>query len=293
MNRVITRADKASNVISHNLIYGKGLAPMPRQRGQSAYRFRHDRAADRSGTKLLDPSLLSAANDLITEARRTWAGFDSDNAFCEVPATDAGLVALRQLISEGINVRVTMLFSLRRYRQVLDAYIEGMEERLAQGKPVRHVASIANLCASSVDRLAAPVLESFIAQDSEPADLAEQIHGNIGNAINTLAHQINRQTFRSERFQKLAKRGVRGQCLFVSCDDCGPLSLAAEDVDYAQWVLECLPELGIDIDAIAQQLESAGAGEYASKAEANKEDEVFDMSSYFTNGSQRPLGLMA
>lgn len=293
MNRVLTRADKTSNVIRDSSFYANGLVSMLQVPAQSAYRFRRDDAGDCDPEKHTNPQLLAVAIELIQQAHRMWARLDSGNAFVEVPATDAGLVAIRQLISEGINVRVTMLFGLRRYQQVLDTYIEGMEARLAHGKPVRHVASIANLSVSSVNRLANPILEKFIAQDSEPADLAEEIQGNIGNAINTLARRINRQAFRSERFQKLAKRGVRGQCLFVNCDHCGPLSLASEDVNYAQWILDRLPELGIDIDAMTQQLEAAGVDKCASKAVATEEDKVFDVSSYFTSSSQRPLGLMA
>ena len=288
MNKVLTRFDSAGHVIRHALLHDNGWASIPQVTAQYASQFRNDCAGDASANHHASTTLHAAANDLFRQALRRWASLDSENAYCDVPATDAGLIAIQQLVSEGINVRATQLFGLRRYLEVLDAYLRGVEARLALGKPVRHVASIAHLSLNSVDELIDPILETVIAQDSEPADLAEEIQGNIASAINTLARQINRETFRSERFQRLAKRGVQAQCLFVDCNHCCPSSLTAKNVEYAQWIVRCLPKLGIDIDAIAQQLEAASVEECAGSAAST----MFDMSSYFTSSSQRPLGLM-
>lgn len=237
------------------------------------------------------PQMLRAAHELVEQARCAWVELDSSVAFCEVPASDAGLIALEKLISEGISVRVTSLFGLRRYRQVLNAYITGMEARLSRAKPLGNVASIASLSVNTIDALAQPILERLISCDSEPADLAEEVQGRIANAISTMAHQINREVFRSERFQKLAKLGARGQTLFVNCDHCGPLSLASEDVAAAQRVLDCLPLLGIDIEAIAHQLERSGSDNAV--ACSCPSGEGLDYSAPITSRAQISTGLHA
>ncbi len=286
MNRVLSRFNSASHAVRQDVLLDTDLAFTAQMATQFAYQFRNNSADDKSH---VDPRLLAAANELIRQAQSAWAALDSGDAYCDVPATRAGLIAMQQLVSEGINVRVTKLFGLRRYREVLNAYLRGIEARLAQGKPVRHVASIANLSIISVDELLDPILEKLIAQHSEHADLAEEIQGNIANAINTLARQINRETFRSERFQRRAKRGVQAQYLFVSCNHCCPWSLTAANVEYAQWILDCLPQLGIDIDSIiAQQLEDSSVEECASAAAGGK----LGKSSYFEPSTQRPLSLV-
>ena len=84
----------------------------------------------------VNPHLAHDTKGTIEEARRLWAALNRPNVFIKVPATAEGLPAIQQLISEGINVNVTLLFGLPRYRQVAEAYIAGIEARLFQGKPV-------------------------------------------------------------------------------------------------------------------------------------------------------------
>ena len=83
----------------------------------------------------VNPHLAHDTNGTMEEARRLWAALNRPNVFIKVPATAEGLPAIQQLISEGINVNVTLLFGLPRYRQVAEAYIAGIEARAAQGKP--------------------------------------------------------------------------------------------------------------------------------------------------------------
>lgn len=290
MNRALPSTENASHLSQHNILVDSGVDSIQRVTTKCAYQTQYGSVERAGDDNELSPQLMIDANDLMHQARRTWAELNSYTAFCEVPATEAGLIAIKQLVGEGINVRVTMLFGLRRYQQVLDAYIEGIEARLAKGKPLRHVASIASLSVNSIDALADPILEKFIEQDSEPADLAEAVQGRIANAINTVAHQLNRETFGGERFRRLAEGGARGQCLFVNCDHCGPLSLLAKDVEQAQQILHCLPELGIDIDALAQQLENDAVDECKCQ---EQHDKVLDMPSYITGKQQQPLGMLA
>ena len=122
----------------------------------------------------VNPHLAHDTEGTIAEARRLWAALNRPNVFIKVPATTEGLPAIQQLISEGINVNVTLLFGLPRYRQVAEAYITGMEECLAQGKPVKHVASVASFFVSRIDTLVDPLLEKIIAQGGEAAELAKK-----------------------------------------------------------------------------------------------------------------------
>lgn len=283
MNRASFSTEQTGRLSEHTILGGAGVDSVPRVTTKYAYQFQYYGLDRVSAQPTVD------AKHLIQQARLSWVRLNSSTAFCEVPATAAGLIAIKQLIGEGINVRVTMLFGLQRYRQVLDAYIDGIEARLAQGKPVRHAASIASLSVNSIDALADPILEEFIKQDSEPADLAEAVQGNIANAINTVAHQINREAFGGERFKRAAEQGARGQCLFINCDHCGPLSLLAKDIEQARQILQCLPELGIDIDALAQQLEDGEIDECQCQG---SEDKLLGMSSYITGKHQQPLGLL-
>ena len=92
----------------------------------------------------VNPHLAQDTKGTLEEARRLWAALNRPNVFIKVPATSDGLPAIQQLISEGINVNVTLLFGLPRYRQVAEAYISGLEAHSAQGNPVKQIASVAS-----------------------------------------------------------------------------------------------------------------------------------------------------
>ena len=112
----------------------------------------------------VNPHLAHDTNGTIEEARRLWKALNRPNVLIKVPATKEGLPAIKQLISEGINVNVTLLFGLPRYREVAEAYIAGIEARLAQGKPVKQIASVASFFLSRIDVLLDPMLEKIIAK---------------------------------------------------------------------------------------------------------------------------------
>jgi transaldolase len=114
----------------------------------------------------VSPHLAHETQGTIEEARRLWQAVNRPNVFIKVPATRAGLPAIRQLISEGINVNVTLLFSLPRYWEVAEAYIAGLRDRVAAGQPVAHVASVASFFLSRIDTLVDAQLEKVIAQRS-------------------------------------------------------------------------------------------------------------------------------
>ena len=245
----------------------------------------------------VNPHLARDTKGTIEEARRLWGALDRPNVFIKVPATLEGLPAIEQLIGEGINVNITLLFGLPRYRQVAEAYIAGIEARLAQGKPVKRVASVASFFLSRIDTLVDPQLQKIIAQGGAKADLASQVLGQTAVASAKIAYQIYKGIFRGERFMKLAEKGARTQrVLWASTgtknpaysdvkyiealigpdtintvpvetlnayrDHGVPQARLEHEVEHAAGILERLAELGIGIDAVTQQLEDEGVEKF-------------------------------
>jgi transaldolase len=241
----------------------------------------------------VNPRLAHDTNATIEEARRLWDKLFRPNVFIKVPATGAGLPAIRQLISEGINVNVTLLFGLPRYRQVIEAYLAGIEDRLSHDEPVENVASVGSFFVSRMDTLVDPLLEKIIEAGGDKAELAKKLHGQVAVANSKIAYQIYKEAFGSDRFQKLASRGARIQTLLWASTSTkrrdysdvkyveeliGPNTINTvpvstldayrehgrpevrieQDVAGAQWVLEKLPELGINMDQVTAQLEDEG-----------------------------------
>jgi transaldolase len=245
----------------------------------------------------VNPHLAHDTVGTVKEARRLWAALDRPNVFIKVPATAEGLPAIQQLISEEINVNVTLLFGLPRYRQVAEAYIAGVEACAARGRSVEHLASVASFFISRIDALVDPVLEKLIAQGGEEADLAKKAQGQVAIASAKMAYQIYKEMFGSDRFEKLKPRGAMVQRLLWAStstknpaysdvkyvealigpdtvntapletldgyrDHGEPKGRLEEDLKEAQAVLERLPELGIDIDDVTRQLEDEGVAKF-------------------------------
>ena len=245
----------------------------------------------------VNPHLAHDTEGTIAEARRLWAALNRPNVFIKVPATSEGLPAIQQLISEGINVNVTLLFGLPRYRQVAEAYIAGIEHRLYQGKPVQHVASVASFFVGRIDVLVDPLLEKIIAQGGEAAELAKKAHGQVAIASAKVAYQTYKEIFSSDRFKKLTTHDARVQRLLWAStgaknpnysdvkyvealigahtvdtvpvetldayrDHGEPKARLEQDAREADWVLRQLPALGINIDKVTQQLETEGVEKF-------------------------------
>jgi len=245
----------------------------------------------------VNPHLAHDTKGTLEEARRLWAALNRPNIFIKVPATSEGLPAIQQLISEGINVNITLLFGLLRYRQVAEAYIAGLEARATQGKPMKHIASVASFFVSRIDALVDSHLEKLIAQAGQKTDLAKIVHGQVATSSAKAAYQIYKEIFGSTRFKKLADKGARVQRLLWAStstknpdysdvkyiesligpetintvppetidayrDHGNPKSSLEKDVKEASWIMERLPELGINIDKVAQQLEDEGVRKF-------------------------------
>ncbi len=245
----------------------------------------------------VNPHLAHDAPGTIEEARRLWTALDRPNVFIKVPATAEGLVAIRQLIGEGININVTLLFGLPRYRQVVEAYLAGLEARAAQGKPVRAVASVASFFLSRIDALVDPLVEKLLKSGGKERDFTKKVLGQVAISSAKAAYQIYQELFGGSRFKALADKGARPQRLLWAStsaknpdfsdikyiepligpdtvntippetydayrDHGDPKARLEQEVDHANWVMAQLPKLGIDIDEVTRQLEDEGVSKF-------------------------------
>ncbi|MBI4249464.1 MAG: transaldolase [Elusimicrobia bacterium] len=151
----------------------------------------------------VSPYLAYDADKTVQEARRLWETVARPNVLVKVPGTEAGLPAVQKLLSEGINVNVTLLFSLERYEQVVEAYLSALEQRAAKDKPLEAVASVASFFVSRVDTDV----------DAALAGKHKDLLGKTAVANARLAYQIYKKYFGSERFKKLQARGAQTQRL--------------------------------------------------------------------------------
>jgi transaldolase len=277
----------------------EGLAVEDIQRTADLFRPHYDRTDGGDGFVSLEvsPRLARDTAGTIAEARRLWAWVDRPNVLIKVPGTREGIPAIRQLISEGININVTLLFGLPRYREVAEAYIDGLAERSSRGLPLRQVASVASFFLSRIDVLVDSLLEQNAAKGGITANHAAALQGEAAIASARTAYQIYKEIFSGDRFRALATRGAcRQRVLWASTgtknpaysdvkyvealigpetvntipletleayrDHGNPASRLEEGVDDAQQVLERLPGEGIDLAAVTQQLEDEGVEKF-------------------------------
>ena len=281
-----------------NAIY-EALSQRDVQNAADMFRPVYDKTAGNDGYVSLEvnPHLAHDTKGTVEEAHRLWKTLDRPNVFIKIPATTEGLSAIQELISEGINVNVTLLFGLPRYRHVAEAYLAGLAARAARGKPLQHVASVASFFVSRIDALVNPLLEKVIAQGGKEADLAKKARGHVAIASAKMAYQIYKEMFWSGRFKELAVQGARVQRLLwaststknpdesdvkyvealIGPDTINTVPLATldayrdhgdpkarleEDIEKARLILERLPELGISLDHVTQQLEDEGVEKF-------------------------------
>jgi transaldolase/glucose-6-phosphate isomerase len=183
------------------------------QHAADIFRPTYDELDGRDGFISLEvsPHLARDAEGTVKEARELWKALNRPNVFIKVPATKEGLTSIRRLISEGINVNVTLLFGLERYREVADAYIGGLEDRLRSGDPIDSVSSVASFFLSRIDVLVDPMLEKIMNGDGERSRVAERLHGEIAVSSAKIAYQIYKEIFGGDRFKKLRDKGAGPQ----------------------------------------------------------------------------------
>jgi len=245
----------------------------------------------------VNPHLAHDTKATIEEARRLWIELNRPNVLIKVPATKEGIPAIQQLIYEGINVNVTLLFDLTRYREVALAFIAGLEQRDAEGKSIQNIASVASFFLSRIDSEVDPKEAQFIAESGEQAHFATNIRGQVAIASAKMAYKIYKELFHSERFMLLVHKGALPQRLLWAStktknpeysdvkyvdaligrntvntipletleayrDHGKPASSLDDHLEKASWVLSELPEIGIDLKAITTFLEKDGVAKF-------------------------------
>lgn len=245
----------------------------------------------------VNPHLAHNTDETIAEAHRLWESVDRPNLFIKVPATREGLPAIRDLIAEGINVNVTLLFGLPRYREVVEAFLCGLERRAEAGNPLDRVASVASFFLSRIDVLVDRNLGALVDGGGPLGKRAAALRGEVAVASAKSAYMIHHEQFGTDRFAELERRGARRQRLLWAStstknpeysdvkyvdalvapntvntlpmetldayrDHGDPAVRADADPEHARWVLHELNDIGIDIDAVTQQLEDEGVEKF-------------------------------
>jgi transaldolase len=159
----------------------------------------------------VNPGLAHDTETTLSEARRLWQLVNKPNLMIKIPATKAGLPAITAAIADGINVNVTLIFSRERYAEVMDAYLQGLEQRVAAGLPVDRIASVASFFVSRVDSKVDGHLAQMVEQGGAAAAQAAGLLGKAAIANAKLAYADYKAVFGAERFQQLRDHGARVQ----------------------------------------------------------------------------------
>jgi len=153
----------------------------------------------------VDPRLAHDTQRTVDAARSLWSTVDRPNVLIKIPATEAGLPAITEVIGDGISVNVTLIFSLDRYRAVMNAFVTGLERAKENGKDLASIASVASFFVSRVDT------EIDKRLDGIGSDEAKQLRGKAGIANARLAYQAYEEVLAGERWKTLAAAGARVQ----------------------------------------------------------------------------------
>lgn len=159
----------------------------------------------------VNPDMANLTEETIQEAKRLWALVDRKNLMIKIPATKAGIPAIRQAIAAGINVNVTLIFSIERYKKVMDAFMQGLEDRVSKGEAIGSIASVASFFVSRMDTKVDNYLKGIAAADAGKAEKAKALRGKSAVANAKLAYQAYKEMIKSERFMKLKEAGARIQ----------------------------------------------------------------------------------
>lgn len=240
----------------------------------------------------VDPELANDTEGTVAEAREWWKRVDRPNLLVKVPATAAGIPAIRTLIGEGISINVTLIFSLDRYRQVMEAYLSGLEDHASIGGTLSTISSVASFFVSRVDSEIDKRLEGI-------GGSATTLRGKAAVANARVAYDEFLKAFRGQRWQTLVSKGARIQrplwaststkdpsyrdTLYVDTliaphtvntmplttidayQDHGPpvRIIGPEETADARLVLEQLADAGIDYDDVVAVLETEGVEKFA------------------------------
>ncbi|MGA2845344.1 MAG: transaldolase, partial [Candidatus Acidiferrales bacterium] len=191
------------------------LAAKDIQDATDVFRPVYEQTKRRDGYVSLEvsPYLAHKTKETLDEARRLWKTLGRENAMIKVPGTTEGIPAFQQLISEGININVTLLFAQEVYERVAEAYVAGLEEFAKKGGDLSRVASVASFFVSRIDTLIDSQIDDKIKKTTNPSDLQtlRGLKGKVAIANAKLAYQSYKKIFSGPRWAALAARGAQTQ----------------------------------------------------------------------------------
>ena len=260
--------------------------------------YRQSKGGDGYVSLEVSPYLANDTGSTLDQVKKLWPQVNRPNLMIKIPATKAGIPAITAAIAAGININVTLIFSLQRYSEVMDAYLKGLEQRAAAGLPVDMIASVASFFVSRVDTNVDKRLQSIAQADGAKAKQAVGLLGKAAIANARLAYAVYKKVFSSERFLKLKKQDARVQrplwaststknpayrdVMYVeeligpeTVNTVPPQTLVAfldhgkvrpsleEDLTGATKVLADLETLGISLDEVTYELEVEGVKTFA------------------------------
>jgi transaldolase/glucose-6-phosphate isomerase len=159
----------------------------------------------------VSPVLARDTDQTLSEARRLWTSVNRPNLMVKIPATREGIPAIEQALAEGININITLIFSLDRYQEVMEAYLKALERRVEQGASIDHVASVASFFVSRVDSEVDARLDKMLRSEGPEAEKAALLRGKAAIANAKLAYTQFRASFNGARFARLRNAGGRLQ----------------------------------------------------------------------------------
>ncbi|MGD1951382.1 MAG: transaldolase [Leptolyngbyaceae cyanobacterium] len=243
------------------------------------------------------PNLAHDTEGTLAEAHRYAVAIDRPNLMIKIPGTPEGLKAVEQTIRDGINVNVTLLFSVKSYIDTAWAYIRGLEGRLADGNDISSMASVASFFLSRIDSKVDNALDQLAESDAGKREQIAELKGKVAIANAKLAYQEYKKIIQGDRWQALVANGAQVQRLqwaststknpaysdvmyvdeligadtvntlppqtIEACaDHCDVSSRIETDVDQAYAVIETLPAVGIDIDQVMDELLAEGIDKF-------------------------------
>ena len=237
------------------------------------------------------PTIATDTNSTISEARRYHAAIDRPNVMIKIPGTPEGLPAAEQMISEGVSINVTLLFSVESYIETAWAYIRGLETRAAKGEDISNISSVASFFLSRIDTNIDAKLDKLLKADPTKSDKINALKGKIAIANAKIAYQEYKKIIATDRWQALEAKGARVQRLLwastgtkdpnysdvmyvdglvgnntvntlppntleACADHCDPASRIEAGVDEAYRLVASLKDadVNIDLDAVMEEL---------------------------------------
>ncbi len=251
----------------------------------------------------VSPYLALTTEPTIVEARKLWEKVDRRNLMVKVPGTDAGVPAIRQLIADGLNINVTLLFSLDAYKLVLEAYIAGLEERAGRGADISHISSVASFFVSRIDGKIDGAIDKRLAANDPDSEALKALRGKVAIANAKIAYQHYLAVKKSDRWRALEAKGANPQRLLWAstgtkdkaysdvlyvAELIGPETVntmppatmdafrdhgeVAEtltaDIDAAEKVLSEAERLGLDLGGVTKTLVDEGVASFADAFDA-------------------------